>query len=115
MTKFKLYLITRLDEIKEVSCAISLISALGVFFTFFILVMEKVLPLYTTHLILSSIFLIVIPGLLSILLPTKKDVALILGLNEVLNNKEAKKLPGNVLKLANDLLENAQNKVKKKA
>jgi hypothetical protein len=44
--------------------------------------------------------------------PSTKDLFFILGLSEVLNNDEAKKLPNNLLKLVNEYVESKLNNKK---
>lgn len=56
--------------------------------------------------------LFIIAGLFRIIIPSRQDVAVIIATHWATHNAEMQKLPDNVLKTLNGLLEKAQEKIK---
>lgn len=120
MSKFELYLLTRLDGIQELFAGIAIASGIFIFFAIILgpLLMDSLSDYIeepfrkTASWVKRLVFTAAICGLISVSIPSTKDLAIIYGLNYITNNEEAQKLPDNVLKTINKQLEEWQREDK---
>jgi len=114
MSKFNLYLWTRLDNVKEALAGLIFLSTLAA--TLSGIACGLCVKAHSVEIAYNVLIISVIVGvmvtLLQILTPTSKDVALICGLETLTNNKELAKLPDNVIKATNNYLKGLQPKPK---
>jgi len=116
MSKFNLYLWTRLDDVKALFVALIILSIITAAVSGVVLGearTQEALDIAMTILIGAGIT-VVMNTILVILTPTSRDVALIWGLESLTNNKELAKLPDNVIKATNNYLEGLQPKPEEK-
>lgn len=110
MTYWELYWITRLDSIQNTMGGICAVSFVGVclIFAFFCMLVSEGDTEYVPSVkrcikYLATITLV--SGFLNIMLPSNKDLALMMSGHFVTNSDQLQKLPDNLLKYLNDYLE----------
>lgn len=117
MEWWQIYLLTRLDDFKSLTIFLLIITGTTVLFTVpylfthyrygsddkGVILAKKILKLFIPFAALFSFFCVMIP--------TDKDIAVILAGHWATHNEQMQKLPSNVLKTLNAVLEKAQDKL----
>lgn len=118
MEWWQIYLITRVSEAKEffilISSVLLAVMLVGTIITVVHCNIEDEDWFELARKIRLKLWCIVVAviGFISMLLPTDKDIAIILAGHWATHNEQMTKLPDNVLKTLNGLLEKAQEKLK---
>jgi hypothetical protein len=120
MDYFLTYLILRLDEFSFVTASLSVIAFAAFIFLVIIhlsnnidresdrIILKKVKPW-----IKPAFVVFCVAVFLNAIVPTTKQAAVVYCLPKIVNNEQAKKMPDNLLKLANSWIDEAVSKVEK--
>ena len=105
MDYFLIYLITVSGSLKLAAAIISLLAGIGTVIFGLNIVVGEENNIYIRKLIKRSLIIFFICISIAVLTPTTRHAVLIYVAPKIINSEQVKKLPINILKLINDMLE----------